>query len=274
MSLTERKWRLLRVHLCDVFCRRARWCASPFPTCSRSSSPQLRGFSFPSCAALQRIPFMKAQLNLQDAVKCTHAHPAFLCVSHFKYVHRLYRKDILLLQKCLKPAFLRCRFGGSGSYLSALDLSDAGPAAHAFSLPQPILQPPEEYQVMCQHGSEKRVYQRLTAGPRWQSTLLNYGCLCSDIQLIFILFSYLKSLIETRSKHDEMQLITAYSFFSSGVSFSEAKLMGLTSSQGTGAIPREMSFPVPKGGSWHDLYEYIRYRNHTWEQKKQHAYLV
>uniref|UniRef100_A0A3Q3FLA8 WD repeat domain 90 n=1 Tax=Labrus bergylta TaxID=56723 RepID=A0A3Q3FLA8_9LABR len=42
------------------------------------------------------------------------------------------------------------------------------------------------------------------------------------------------------------------------VSFSEAKLMGLSSSDGTGPIPREMSFPVPKGGSWHDVYEYIR----------------
>lgn len=35
--------------------------------------------------------------------------------------------------------------------------------------------------------------------------------------------------------------------------------MGLTSSQGTGPIPREMTFPVPKGSSWHDLYDYIRY---------------
>ncbi len=52
--------------------------------------------------------------------------------------------------------------------------------------------------------------------------------------------------------------------FSTGVSFSEAKLMGLTSSQGTGPMPRDMSFPVPKGGSWHDLYDYIRYSNLTW----------
>ncbi|KAF3704531.1 WD repeat-containing protein 90 [Channa argus] len=44
-----------------------------------------------------------------------------------------------------------------------------------------------------------------------------------------------------------------------GISFSEAKLMGLASSQGTGPMPREMSFPVPKGASWHDLYDYIRF---------------
>uniref|UniRef100_A0A8C7RGB2 WD repeat-containing protein 90 n=1 Tax=Oncorhynchus mykiss TaxID=8022 RepID=A0A8C7RGB2_ONCMY len=34
---------------------------------------------------------------------------------------------------------------------------------------------------------------------------------------------------------------------------------GLASSLGTGPMPREMSFPVPKGGSWHDLYDYIRW---------------
>uniref|UniRef100_A0A8C2XN72 CFA20 domain-containing protein n=1 Tax=Cyclopterus lumpus TaxID=8103 RepID=A0A8C2XN72_CYCLU len=27
---------------------------------------------------------------------------------------------------------------------------------------------------------------------------------------------------------------------------------------GTGPMPRDMSYPVPKGGSWHDLYDYIR----------------
>lgn len=36
-------------------------------------------------------------------------------------------------------------------------------------------------------------------------------------------------------------------------------MMGLTSSNGRGAMPRDMSFPVPKGCSWHDLYDYIRY---------------
>uniref|UniRef100_A0A3Q3VM96 Uncharacterized protein n=1 Tax=Mola mola TaxID=94237 RepID=A0A3Q3VM96_MOLML len=41
------------------------------------------------------------------------------------------------------------------------------------------------------------------------------------------------------------------------VSFSEAKRMGLASSQGTGPMPREMAFPVPKGSSWNELYDYI-----------------
>lgn len=53
-----------------------------------------------------------------------------------------------------------------------------------------------------------------------------------------------------------------------GISFSKAKQMGLTSSQGTGPFPREMSFPVPKGASWNDLYDHIRYSSLIKEQKE------
>lgn len=35
--------------------------------------------------------------------------------------------------------------------------------------------------------------------------------------------------------------------------------MGHSFLQGTGPIPREMSFPVPKGTAWHDLYDHIKY---------------
>ncbi|XP_034049136.1 WD repeat-containing protein 90 [Thalassophryne amazonica] len=47
--------------------------------------------------------------------------------------------------------------------------------------------------------------------------------------------------------------------FEPGLSFSEAKLKGLACSQGTSPMPREMSFPVPKGSCWHDHYDYIRF---------------
>ncbi|TKS89948.1 WD repeat-containing protein 90 [Collichthys lucidus] len=46
------------------------------------------------------------------------------------------------------------------------------------------------------------------------------------------------------------------------------------SAEGTGPMPRDMSFPVPKGGSWHDLYDYIRYGNFTWEQHRNQTPLV
>lgn len=77
------------------------------------------------------------------------------------------------------------------------------------------------------------------------SMMMKYSC--TQTHMLKLLKSLTQSL-----------LIHLY-YLLTGVSFSQAKLMGLTSSQGTGAIPREMSFPVPKGGSWHDLYDYIRY---------------
>lgn len=50
-----------------------------------------------------------------------------------------------------------------------------------------------------------------------------------------------------------------FSLFPTGISFTEAKQMGHSFLQGTGPIPREMSFPVPKGTAWHDLYDHIKY---------------
>lgn len=78
-----------------------------------------------------------------------------------------------------------------------------------------------------------------------RAKMMKYSC--TQTHMLKLLKSLTQSL-----------LIHCY-YLLTGVSFSQAKLMGLTSSQGTGAIPREMSFPVPKGGSWHDLYDYIRY---------------
>ncbi|XP_030610813.1 WD repeat-containing protein 90 isoform X2 [Archocentrus centrarchus] len=92
---------------------------------------------------------------------------------------------------------------------------------------------------------------------------VRWTCLMLDLQhtLSFYLsrsYSHLKS-IKLCANMAVKNMFTSDLLLDPGVSFSEAKLMGLTSSQGTGAIPREMSFPVPKGGSWHDLYEYIRF---------------
>lgn len=55
--------------LVPVCCRRARWFGSPFPTCSRSSSPRLRGSSFPSFVELRRIRFMKKPQAQRGKVK-------------------------------------------------------------------------------------------------------------------------------------------------------------------------------------------------------------
>ncbi|XP_063337464.1 WD repeat-containing protein 90 isoform X3 [Pelmatolapia mariae] len=94
-------------------------------------------------------------------------------------------------------------------------------------------------------------------------TSVRWTCLMLDLQLtlsdyISRSYSHLKN-IKLCANMTVKNMFTSDLLLDPGVSFSQAKLMGLTSSQGTGAIPREMSFPVPKGGSWHDLYDYIRF---------------
>ncbi|XP_039879322.1 WD repeat-containing protein 90 isoform X3 [Simochromis diagramma] len=94
-------------------------------------------------------------------------------------------------------------------------------------------------------------------------TSVRWTCLMLDLQLTLSdylsrSYSHLKN-IKLCANMTVKNMFTSDLLLDPGVSFSQAKLMGLTSSQGTGAIPREMSFPVPKGGSWHDLYDYIRF---------------
>uniref|UniRef100_A0A669E1K3 WD repeat-containing protein 90 n=1 Tax=Oreochromis niloticus TaxID=8128 RepID=A0A669E1K3_ORENI len=96
-------------------------------------------------------------------------------------------------------------------------------------------------------------------------TSVRWTCLMLDLQLTLSdylsrSYSHLKN-IKLCANMTVKNMFTSDLLLDPGVSFSQAKLMGLTSSQGTGAIPREMSFPVPKGGSWHDLYDYIRYND-------------
>ncbi|TMS22208.1 WD repeat-containing protein 90 [Larimichthys crocea] len=94
-------------------------------------------------------------------------------------------------------------------------------------------------------------------------TSVRWTCLMLDLQYTLSVYvnrcySHLKS-IKLCANMSVKNMFTSDLLLDPGVSFSEAKLMGLTSSQGTGPMPRDMSFPVPKGGSWHDLYDYIRF---------------
>ncbi|XP_041672355.1 WD repeat-containing protein 90 isoform X2 [Cheilinus undulatus] len=92
---------------------------------------------------------------------------------------------------------------------------------------------------------------------------VRWTCLMLDLEYILSVYlnrcySHLKS-IKLCANMAVKNMFTSDLLLDPGVTFSEAKLMGLSSSQGTGPIPREMSFPVPKGGSWHDFYDYIRF---------------
>ncbi|XP_068162338.1 WD repeat-containing protein 90 [Antennarius striatus] len=92
---------------------------------------------------------------------------------------------------------------------------------------------------------------------------VRWTCLMMDLQYILSIYlnhgySYLKS-IKLCANMTVKNMFTSDLLLDPGISFSEAKLMGLASSQGTGPMPREMSFPLPKGNSWHDFYDYIRF---------------
>ncbi|XP_059181241.1 WD repeat-containing protein 90 [Centropristis striata] len=94
-------------------------------------------------------------------------------------------------------------------------------------------------------------------------TSVRWTCLMLDLQYTLSVYlnrcySQLKS-IKLCANMAVKNMFTSDLLLDPGLSFSEAKMMGLASSQGTGAMPREMSYPVPKGGSWHDLYDYIRF---------------
>ncbi|XP_045924452.1 WD repeat-containing protein 90 [Micropterus dolomieu] len=92
---------------------------------------------------------------------------------------------------------------------------------------------------------------------------VRWTCLMLDLQYTVSVYlnrcySHVKS-IKLCANMTVKNMFTSDLLLDPGVSFSEAKLMGLASSQGTGPMPRDMSFPVPKGGSWHELYDYIRF---------------
>ncbi|XP_073345853.1 WD repeat-containing protein 90 [Pagrus major] len=94
-------------------------------------------------------------------------------------------------------------------------------------------------------------------------TSVRWTCLMLDLQYTLSVYlnrcySHVKS-IKLCANMAVKNMFTSDLLLDPGVSFSEAKLMGLSSSQGTGPMPRDMSFPVPKGASWHDLYDYIRF---------------
>ncbi|XP_041818547.1 WD repeat-containing protein 90 [Chelmon rostratus] len=94
-------------------------------------------------------------------------------------------------------------------------------------------------------------------------TSVRWTCLMLDLQCTLSVYlnrcySHLKS-VKLCANMAVKNMFTSDLLLDPGVSFSEAKLKGLASSQGTGPMPRDMSFPVPKGGSWHDLYDYIRF---------------
>uniref|UniRef100_A0AAV2LFK1 WD repeat domain 90 n=2 Tax=Knipowitschia caucasica TaxID=637954 RepID=A0AAV2LFK1_KNICA len=111
---------------------------------------------------------------------------------------------------------------------------------------------------------------------------VRWTCLMLDLQSV--LSTYLNrsynhlQTIKLCANMTVKNIFTSDLLFNPGVSFSEARLMGLSSSRGTGPDPRDMAFPVPRGSSWHDLYDYIRFPSEGVKlpfdsiQKEEHAH--
>ncbi|XP_031699208.1 WD repeat-containing protein 90 isoform X1 [Anarrhichthys ocellatus] len=92
---------------------------------------------------------------------------------------------------------------------------------------------------------------------------VRWTCLMLDLQCTLSVYlnrchSQLKT-VKLCANMAVKNMLTSDLLLDPGVSFSEAKRMGLASSKGTGPMPRDMSYPVPKGVSWHDLYDYIKF---------------
>ncbi|NXP04758.1 WDR90 protein, partial [Thinocorus orbignyianus] len=89
-----------------------------------------------------------------------------------------------------------------------------------------------------------------------------WTCLVLDLPFILSLYlscrySHLKG-VKLCSNLLVKNLCTSDLVFDPGVTFSEARRADLAC-HGVAPMPREMTFPVPKGGRWHDLYDYIRF---------------
>lgn len=98
-------------------------------------------------------------------------------------------------------------------------------------------------------------------GPAPPST--RWTCLTMDLRYVLSVYlnrthSHLKS-IKLCANMSVKNIITSDLLFDPGVSFSEFRQSGVMLPDGTAPMPREMCFPVPKGQSWHHLYDYIRF---------------
>ncbi|KAI1896220.1 hypothetical protein AGOR_G00092560 [Albula goreensis] len=92
---------------------------------------------------------------------------------------------------------------------------------------------------------------------------VRWTCLMMDLQYVLSVYlnrrySHLKS-IKLCASMSVKNMFTSDLLCAPELSFNEAKHAGTASVKGASPMPRDMCFPVPKGESWHDLYDYIRF---------------
>uniref|UniRef100_A0A665V8A7 WD repeat-containing protein 90 n=1 Tax=Echeneis naucrates TaxID=173247 RepID=A0A665V8A7_ECHNA len=82
-------------------------------------------------------------------------------------------------------------------------------------------------------------------------TSVRWTCLMLDLQ-------YILSLYLNRC-YSHLKTIKLCANMAVKNMFTSDLVLDPEKTYGTGPMPREMSFPAPKGGSWHDLYDYIKF---------------
>ncbi|XP_058250376.1 WD repeat-containing protein 90 isoform X2 [Hemibagrus wyckioides] len=92
---------------------------------------------------------------------------------------------------------------------------------------------------------------------------VRWTCLMMDLQYVLSVYlnrthSHLKS-VKLCANMAVKNLVTSDLLLDPGLSFSEFRQAGMVLPEGTAPMPRDMCFPVPKGSSWNQLYDYIRF---------------
>ncbi|TSL82524.1 WD repeat-containing protein 90 [Bagarius yarrelli] len=93
-------------------------------------------------------------------------------------------------------------------------------------------------------------------GARWT-------CLMMDLRSVLSVYlnrthNHLKS-VKLCANMAVKNLVTSDLLLDPSLSFSEFRQAGVVLPEGTAPMPRDMCFPVPKGSSWHQLYDFIRF---------------
>ncbi|XP_041938455.1 WD repeat-containing protein 90 isoform X2 [Alosa sapidissima] len=92
---------------------------------------------------------------------------------------------------------------------------------------------------------------------------VRWVCLVMDLRYLVSVYlnrrySHLKAL-KLCANMSVKNTMTSDLLLDPGVCYSVVKRGGVVMEEGSAPMPREMSFPVPKGCTWHDLYDYIRF---------------
>ncbi|XP_031416845.1 WD repeat-containing protein 90 isoform X2 [Clupea harengus] len=111
------------------------------------------------------------------------------------------------------------------------------------------------------YESTARTARQGLVGPA--PTCVRWVCLVMDLHYLVSVYlnrrySHLKAL-KLCANMSVKNTMTSDLLLDPGMCFSAMKRGGVVMEEGNAPMPREMSFPVPKGCTWHDLYDYIRF---------------